>query len=267
MKLLARAESNTKLRKSETAQYDIYGLSLAPARSAGNDIPTACANSSPACESACVGTACGMVIVFSSILQSRILKTRFRHQKPKEFRDQLNAEIRDATAKSARDGKIAVFRLDVFSDTGYERAPWHIPQAHLSSGALFYGYTKLYWRFDKALPENFFLTASWTERERDQAKCIDLLKRGHNIAVAFYDVGSYSGNRAIKQRLPRTYTLPGCDDAFNVFDGDASDLRLPGLDPGPDARGFGSIIGLRLKAGSSDTRHNAIEQRFALPIE
>lgn len=262
MKLLARSESNTKLLKTAKGNLsvEIVGLSLSPANIAGGR--TNCTGASAACVSACVGSACGLVTILTAIMACRIQKTRFMQEHPEEFRRQLNDELRQETALAKRAGKQLVCRLNVFSDISWELAPWFIPQAH--SNVRFYDYTKVRKRVGNT-PGNYALCASWDDRKTSQDACVRLLKRGHNVSVAFYENGPYAGNRAIKQRLPRRYQLQGTE--FNVFDGDASDLRLPGLDPEPDSRGFGSIIGLRLKAGSNATREQAIESGFALPVE
>ena len=262
MKLLARSESNTKLLKTAKGNLsvEIVGLSLSPANIAGGK--TNCTGASAACVRACVGIACGLVTAFSLLMESRIQKTKYMQEHPEEFRKQLNDELRQETARAKRAGKQLVCRLNVFSDISWELAPWFIPQAH--STVRFYDYTKVRKRVGNT-PDNYALCASWDERKTSQDACIRLLKRGHNVSVALYEVGPYAGNRAIKQRLPRRYQLQGTE--FSVFDGDASDLRLPGLDPEPDYRGYGSVIGLRLKAGSNATREQAIESGFALPVE
>jgi len=91
----------------------------------------------------------------------------------------------------------------------------------------FVDYTKIARRFDRPLPSNYSLTFS--RSEENEAQCIDLLRRGHNVAVVFH----------IVKDAPKPATWNG----FPVIDGDAHDLRH--LDP------KGVVVGLSPKGAKA----------------
>lgn len=263
MKLLTPSSSNTKLAKTEkrTEEFSVWSLSLAPASLSGRNV---CANSSSACRAACVGSACGLVTIWPGIMKARIEKAQWLHEDPEGFCAQLNTEIRNAEAYANRQSRRLVVRLNCFSDLVMESPKYSIPQQH--KDVIFYDYTKLYGRIGKQ-PENYHLCASWTERPKDQASCLELLDRGFNVAVVFAQSGPFSGNRALGQEIPTRWRLPGSSKVWTVFAGDDSDLRIPDIDPGPTRAGNGRICGLALKSGSNDTRNAAMASGFCQIVE
>lgn len=263
MKLITPASFNTKLAKTEdqTEDFSVWSLSLAPASLSGKNV---CPNSSAACRAACVGSACGLVTIWPAIMSTRIRKAQFFQDDPGEFCRQLHQEIANAESYAIRMNRRLVVRLNCFSDIVWESAKYAIPQQH--QGVIFYDYTKLYKRVGKQ-PSNYHLCASWTERERDQAACLDLLDRGHNVAVVFAQAGPYSGNRALGQDIPTRWRLPGSSKTWTVFPGDDSDLRIPDIDPGPTRTGNGRICGLALKSSSNDTRAAAMASGFCQIVD
>jgi hypothetical protein len=262
MKLLSPASANTKTRKSaeKAKEYRIVSLMLSPHDSAGGK--TNCTNSTPSCEAACVGgPEVGLAQVFQRINESRKEKTRFLHADRAGFLKQLKEELTTEQRLSDREATTLAVRLNTFSDIVFEsKAFGEIPQQF--PDAVFYDYTKLRQRVWKA-PENYTICASWTEDEEDQGECIELLNRGHNVAVVFAELGNFTGNRALSQRLPKRWSLGG--HTYEVFDGDDSDLRF--LDPGPTRAGFGRICGLRLKSGNSQMRLQAMASGFCQIFE
>lgn len=255
MKLLTPASYQTKLRKSEHKQteYAVYSVSLSPADYAGTG-KSNCPSSTPSCESACVGgDGIGKAAIWRSVMEARVRKTLYLQEDRKGFLEQLNAEIRAAQQREEAQGKVLAIRLNAFSDIPYEtRAYSELPQQH--PGVVFYDYSALHGRAGK-LPGNYSVCFSH-KGTSNQDSSIDLLNRGYNVAVVFAEIGSFAGNAALRQKLPKRYRLPGSDHAFEVFDGDASDLRM--LDPGPTSAGYGRICGLRLKAGSTEQRDSAV---------
>ena len=82
----------------------------------------------------------------------------------------------------------------------------------------FYDYTKIGSRFDKPLPNNYYLTFSRSESNESEA--MDILLRGFNIAWVF-------------NKVPTSYM------GYKVINGDESDVRFL------DKRGV--IVGLKYK--------------------
>lgn len=252
MKLLTPASYQAKLRKSENNQteYAVYSLSLSPADYAKTG-KSNCPGSTSACESACVGgDGIGIALIWRSVMDARIRKTRYLQDDRQGFLEQLNAEITLARLKEESEGRILAVRLNAFSDIPWEHRTYgEIPQRH--SEVVFYDYTAILSRRPLA---NYALSYSW--KGTNAAACIELLNAGFNVSVCFAERGNFAGNGALRQRLPKRYRLPGSDHYYEVFDGDASDLRM--LDPGPTKTGFGRICGLRLKAGTTEQRERAI---------
>ena len=260
MKLLSPASANTKTRKSaeKAREYRIVSLMLAPAASANGK--TVCSHSSAACEKLCVGgDGIGLAQVFKAISQSRRDKVNWMHSDRVGFMRQLETELETEQRLADRDGTTLVARLNCFSDLNWFSLIRRFPNM------LAYDYTKNLSRIvspDK--PANYWLTGSWTENKANQRDCIELLRRGENIAIAFADLsGHFVGNRALYQRLPKTWTLDGTE--LQVLDGDDSDLRM--LDKRAKPGKLGYIIGLRLKSGSSEQRRESIESGFCQLIE
>lgn len=255
MKLLTPASYQTKLRKSEDKQteYAVYSVSLSPADYAGTG-KSNCPSSTASCESACVGgDGVGMAAIWKTVMEARVRKTIFLQEDRPGFLAQLNAEILAARIREESDGRTLAVRLNAFSDIPYEHKTFgEIPQRHPE--VVFYDYSALHGRAGK-LPGNYAICFSH-KGTSNHASSIDLLERGFNVAVVFAEIGAFAGNAALRQRLPKRYRLEGSAHAWEVYDGDASDLRM--LDPGPTKAGNGRICGLRLKAGSTEQRDRAI---------
>jgi hypothetical protein len=260
MKLLSPASANTKTRKSaeKAKEYRIVSLMLAPADSAGGK--TVCSHSTRACEKLCVGgDGIGLAQVFQRIGQSRREKTTWYNTDRAAFMKQLEAELETEQRLADRDGTILCARLNCFSDLNWFSLIRRFPSM------VAYDYTKNLHRIvSPEKPENYWLTGSFTENKANQRECIELLRRGENIAIAFADLsGHFVGNRALNQRIPETWTLDGTE--FNVLDGDDSDLRMLDRRAKPGKPGF--IVALRLKSGTSEQRRESIESGFCQIIE
>lgn len=267
-RLLADSSNNTKLRKSEKEQYRIVSLSLSPADEAGTG-KSNCQSATAGCLACCVGSPrTGMAQVFSSIMHARAARTRWLQEDRDGFLQKLSAEIDHEQRKAAAQGKFLVVRLNCFSDIPYEssaysyRSPRNGTRTTILDeypDVIFYDYTK----HGKARvinsPRNYHITKSWSENPAHQRDCLDLLRVGRNIAAAFADSAGGTGWKAYDQKLPGWIELGG--ERWRILDGDDSDLRFE--DQGPSRAGRGSIIGLRLKAGSAQTRAIAIETGFS----
>lgn len=218
MRLITPASFQSKLRKSEDSQtkFAVYSLSLAPHKLGGGK--TVCPQSTRACESHCVGTI-GLAAVFRSIMDSRIAKTQYLHERPGEFLSQLKSEIATAERTEERAGKRLAIRLNCFSDLPWESQKFgEIPQCF--PRVTFYDYTKIVARAGKT-PANYSLTFSHSGENNED--CLRLLASGYNVAVVFARRGhGYTGPRAVLQTedLPKRYRLPGSEHNWECFDGD-----------------------------------------------
>jgi hypothetical protein len=191
-------------------------LYLAPARLGG--LVNVCKYSSKACRHLCINqTGRGQ---FSSVQVARINKTVLLIQDEQAFLDNLKINIVALVKKAKRNGLEASIRLNGTSDL-----PWEIKGImQEASSVTFYDYTKDPVRMASYLsgkfPSNYSLTFS--RSENNEAKCLDVLSKGGNVAVVF-----------------RTKELPKTWQGYQVVNGDKNDLRF--LDP------KGVVIGLYAK--------------------
>lgn len=252
--LLSRATANTKTRKSMRVEYRIVALSLAHASESGHNV---CPQSTPACRQHCVGgDGVGLEVVWRQIMAGRILKTEYLHQDRQGFIVQFIGELHREARISERECSQLVARLNTFSDIPWEHRQYGmIPQ--LFPDVRFYDYTKLHHRV-MVTPANYHLCGSWSEKQKHQEACFDLLMQGRNVAVAFGVEGAYTGHRALMQDIPASFRLLGHD--FVTYDGDDTDLRF--LDEGPDSRGYGRVCALRFKAGTNAGRDEGLKSGF-----
>lgn len=204
----------------------------------------------------------GLAGIFASIMESRIRKTELLRTDRKAFIAQLCDEIEHERRKAESDGMELAVRLNTFSDIPWEQERYGaIPQRFPS--VTFYDYSKLYFRAGWT-PENYHLCFSWTEVPEDQEACLQLLLNGFNVSMVFAELGNYAGNAALRQTIPKRWTIGG--HRFEVYNGDSTDLRVPGIDPGPSRSGRGRICGLALKAGNRESREAAIASGFAVIV-
>ena len=263
MRLLTPAAGNTKTAKTALRhqQYRIVSLALAPAYEA-KGIST-CPNASNSCRAACVGGEnVGLAGIFASIMKARIQKTEYLRTDRAGFVRQICEEIHEEQRKAEAEGQVLACRLNAFSDIPWELAKYgSIPQQF--PGVVFYDYSKLYHRAGQT-PDNYHLCFSWTENAEDQADCLRILLAGFNVSMVFANIGAYAGNAALRQDIPKRWAIEG--HRFEVYDGDSSDLRIPGIDPGASRSGRGRICGLRLKAGNVASRNAAIASGFAVLV-
>jgi hypothetical protein len=229
--ILAKARSNTKLAKSDAAMlgYRSASLSFAPADMAGFDLLgrriDVCTSRSVGCGNACLVTS-GLADVFPTIIPARIARTRFYKLHKSEFTDRLFKELAAFERYCAKHGVKPAVRMNVLSDVMWER---EVPSLfERFPNVQFYDYTKHYNRMLRFIagnfPANYDLTFS--RSENNEEKCLEVLRRGGNVAIPF--MVRRSGN------LPESYK------GYPIFNADETDLRF--LDP----KG-GRIAGLRVK--------------------
>jgi hypothetical protein len=216
MKSLLSVDTNAKTVKGQRKGYLTGILYLAPGKLSG--LINVCPNASVACDNLCLYYAGRGA--FNSVQKARTAKTVFYVKDREAFlatlKDNVTAVIRKAKAKKM----VPVIRLNGTSDIGWER--YTLIQAFKTTR--FYDYTKSFQRMvsflDGKLPSNYSLTFS--RSETNETQCLEVLKRGGNVAVVF-----------------RSKVLPTHWNGFKVINGDENDLRF--LDP------KGVVVGLTAK--------------------
>lgn len=219
--------SNAKLDKA-SPEYLNLGLALAPYNFAGG--PNLCPWAG-ACAKTCIWKS--GLNAFPTAIESKIKKTRFFLENPKQFIIQLKAEIARAAKRATKLNKKLAVRLNLYSDILWER---RFPELFSEFPTVqFYDYTKAPLHVRAKLPINYHLTYSLSERT-PSGELELALSQGRNVAAVFSD-----------QTLPETFM------GYRVIDGDAHDLRF--TDP------VGVIVGLRpkgsLRASDSDFKQVA----------
>ena len=214
-KNLLSIDTNAKTIKGQKRGFMTGILYLAPERVSG--LINVCTNASPACRIACLYSAGRGA--FTSVQKARIAKTAHYVKDRQAFLATLTENVASVIRKAKAKRMHPVIRLNGTSDIGWER--YSVIQAFKTTR--FYDYTKNYDRMltflDGKLPSNYSLTFS--RSEANEAQCIEVLKRGGNVAVVF------------RKSLPTHW------NGFPVINGDENDLRF--LDP------KGVVVGLTAK--------------------
>jgi hypothetical protein len=246
-KLMGDGDSNTKLRKNG-ADFETLGLSLSPHKSAG--LGNLCTHASSGCIASCLNEQ-GLASVFEAIKEARKRRTEIFYRDRDWFIGRIKTEISNRCKLANKRGTRVAVRLNVFSDVIWEKVA---PSLFTDFPDVdFYDYSKHPKRFG-AIKPNYWVTFS--RSEINDSDCQRILEAGGNVAVVFYNPGpGFVGNRAGLQTLPKTW------NGYKVIDGDISDLRFE------DTRGRknGRVVGLRLKAHSTEMRNQAISTGFPLP--
>lgn len=205
---------------------------MSPARSGG--VGNLCSHMSKGCEALCLGLESGQASMVSaktnwtnSVRESRKRKAVYFMHERQAYLAEMFAHIGKLVARAKKlDRKLCV-RLNGATDIAYEglKGPNGLNVFETFPNVQFVDYTKNWTRFNRALPANLHLTFS--RSETNEAKALELLARGINVAVVFAEV-------------PATW------QGFQVVDGDSHDLRH--LDP----RGaVGNVIGLSPKGNKA----------------
>lgn len=147
---------------------------------------------------------------------ARIRKTLWRLDDRAGHLRAASLEIEEAARKARVTGMRLAVRVNGTSDLPGD-AMW---LAARHPDIQFYDYTKLTGMFNRSVPHNYHLTASYDPITVPWDMCAPLLDSGVNVAVAFATV-------------PKTWK------GYRVINGDEDDLRF--LDP------KGVIVGLRAK--------------------
>jgi len=213
--LFSKGDTNAKTIKNDLETFILY---MAPSDLSGFNV---CPFASKGCIKACLNTA-GMGI-FSNVQLSRINKTRFWGYNREGFYIQLANELLKIHGKAVKkDTKIAI-RLNGTSDINhldllirYSGIDFLDP---FYNNLLFYDYTPNPNYINKYKNTNYKLTFS--RKEDNETKCIEVLNNGGNVAVVFAN------------ELPKFW------NGFEVINGDDTDLRY--FDPS------NVVVGLKAK--------------------
>jgi hypothetical protein len=203
---------------------------MAPASTSGANL---CPNATPGCIALCLGKYSGQAGMVSdqengtnSVRESRIAKARMFMRDRETYLRHLEHQIARLVAKAAKAGLVPCVRLNGSTDISFERMTYlgadgqRLTLLARFPGVQFVDYTKIASRMDKA-PANLSLTFS--RAENNEAECLELLAKGHNVAIVF------------AHGLPVSRAWHG----YRVIDGDRHDLRH--LDP------KGCVVGLSPK--------------------
>lgn len=196
MKLLS-VSNDSKTSKGEKMGYLTGVMYFAPVDISGFNV---CPMASAGCKKACLYSA-GRGR-FNNVQQARINRTKFFYEDRPSFMLQLEKELKALIRKAEKLDLIPAVRLngtsDIFCSQYFDLM---VKYSHVQ----FYDYTKVYKRFFRDLPLNYYLTFS--RSEENENKAIELLNLGFNVAVVF-------------DQLPETW------NGFKVIDGDTSDVRF-----------------------------------------
>lgn len=211
---LLSIDTNAKTVKGQKKGFRTGILYLAPANISGREV---CPHASEACRAACLYSAGRGA--FTSVQKARIAKTHFYHRENAKFLATIADNVRALVKKATKSGHKPCVRLNGTSDIAWERSNIMSEFPDVP----FYDYTKNYLRMlsflSGKMPRNYSLTFSRSELNEHQ--CLDILRRGGNVAVVF------------RKELPETW------NGFRVINGDENDLRF--LDP------RGVVVGLLAK--------------------
>ena len=200
--------TNAKTTKGDGSEYLTAILYLAPADTVDgiNICPMAVL---AGCKAGCLYSAGRGA--FNSVQVARQRKTIFWRDNRGEFIAQLHDDLNKFRKYCLKKGIKPVVRLNGTSDIHWER---HIDMAGEYPEIQFYDYTKDIKQVRKALPSNYHLTLSYSEKsQRYSDMVLDEMDGTNNMAVVFRH----------KDNIPATFK------GFTVVDGDKDDLRF--LDP------------------------------------
>lgn len=256
MKKLLNIDANAKTVKGQKQGFMTAVLYLAPYLASGfNVCPMA---ELAGCHAGCLNTAgrggiskgskrfktpAGL-LPDNAIQRARIARTRlFVDDRPEFFR-RLYQEIRAFIRKAERADLTPVIRLNGTSDILWEKMPMPVSDNKRGIHCIFtnvmavfpeiqfYDYTKIAKRFERPLPDNYYLALSYSEASPVYAaRCIKAHKAGASLVIVTRKGNAPSEGFSI-------------DDDF--INGDANDLRF--LDPA------GALVLLKAKGKARSDR-------------
>jgi hypothetical protein len=171
----------------------------------------------------------------NTIQRARQARTELFNTDRKAFMWQLEKELLAFVKKAERKGLVPVVRLNGTSDIQWEKVTYgggtifeRFPDVQ------FYDYTKIAKRFNRALPDNYHLTLSYSEASKRYLLACVKARADHNVSMVVV-----VRNLQAKEQYSAAATMSGA----NVVDGDAHDLRF--LDPA------NSVVVLKAKGSAS----------------
>lgn len=234
--LLTEAAASPKLAHELglTLEHDSTVLYLSPERSAGRG--NVCSGATEECIEGCLGPNSGRAAIIAAgeitnaILEARHRRTRWFFDDTDGFLAALMQDTAKHSAWCASRSRKAAQRLNGASDVPWERVCPELFETF--RGVQFYDYTKIPPHKRETLPENYYLTHSYS---------------GHNIADCFAALGM-GRNVAAVVRVKPSESMPEYVGDINskhpladlpMIDGDVHDQRF--LDP------QNVVVGLRAK--------------------
>lgn len=198
--LLSKGNTNAKTIKNILETHILY---LAPANQLeGFNL---CPFASEGCKSSCLYSAGRGA--FNNVQQARLNKTKLWAYERSFFYIKLVNEIKALNKKGVKKNSKIAIRLNGTSDIDHiELAKRYTGIDLLTlSNVIFYDYTKNPNHINKYLKTSYKLTFS--RSEFNEAKVLDVLNMGGNVAIVF------------KDKLPEEW------NGYNVINGDITDLR------------------------------------------
>lgn len=207
-------------------------LYMMPARSSGTN---ACPFASAGCEAACLAEGTGRMSMSGPQRARRRRHASFILDR-EQFMADLVSEVAAHEVEAITKGKRCAVRLNGTTDILWERVSVKRGQSEFACimdafpSVQFYDYTKVPAKARRlaALPTNYHLTYSLSEKPEAERHAAEYIAAGYSVAVVF---------AAKKGALPATSTVLG--GPLTVIDGDKHDCRF--LDTP------GSIVGLSAK--------------------
>ena len=216
--ILSPGYTNAKTKKSDLNSNFLTGIVyLSPYKLSGRNF---CAFATKGCIRGCLFTA-GMGS-FSNVQKARLRRSKLFIQDRAAFLEQLSNDIKRLQRKATKEGKKVCIRLNGTSDLPYHKVKFKGYSSIMEAfpEITFYDYSKDHKRMFSALPSNYDITFSYSEKTTVE-EVNQVIRRGKNVAVVF------------RSSIPKTWM------GHRVINGDLTDLRF--LDE------KGVIVGLTAK--------------------
>ena len=207
--------TSVKIEKGEKVGVLTAVLYLSASTRSGVNL---CPWASAGCAAACLGHTTGRLLM-NQAQRAQLYKTVAWLVGREWFLSQLDDEIRKHARRAERLGMRCAVRLNGSSDILWERHG--VPQRH--PDVEFYDYTKAPLSARRNRPSNYHLTFSLDEREVSEARAMEWLTQGGNVAMVVAAAGSAS--KSLAQDVAQGLVRSG-HHGFNAVDGDETDIRM-----------------------------------------